>query len=177
VPAAATSVTDRPLLRWWLLVTPLGLLLAEAWFAGRGPERFLRRAALARGNPLAARRRFLLAARLAALSFIVLAIADAPLPMLDSSRYIAVVTASKLGTGGGESELTDRIYAAAARDKASGGDPRVGIVTIDANGYVAADLNDASNRKPMTEQSPIPLAADLENALAVAAAMLPADAP
>ncbi len=132
VPAAATSIIDRPLLRWWLLVALLGLLLAEAWFAGRGSERFLRRTALARGNPLAARRRFLLVARLAALSFIVLAIADAPLPMLDRSRNIAVVTASKLGAGGVESELTDRIYAAATRDKASGGDPRLGIVTIGA---------------------------------------------
>ncbi len=177
VPAAATSIIDRPLLRWWLLVALLGLLLAEAWFAGRGSERFLRRTALARGNPLAARRRFLLVARLAALSFIVLAIADAPLPMLDRSRNIAVVTASKLGAGGGESELTDRIYAAATRDKASGGDPRLGIVTIGANGHVAADLSDASNRNPVAEQSPPPLAADLENALAVAAAMLPADAP
>ena len=177
VPAAATSIIDRPLLRWWLLVALLGLLLAEAWFAGRGSERFLRRTALARGNPLAARRRFLLVARLAALSFIVLAIADAPLPMLDRSRNIAVVTASKLGAGGVESELTDRIYAAATRDKASGGDPRLGIVTIGANGHVAADLSDASNRNPVAEQSPPPLAADLENALAVAAAMLPADAP
>jgi len=142
VPAAAASVTDRPSLRWWLLVALLSLLLAEAWLAGRGSERFLRRTALARSNPLAARRRFLLAARLAALSFTVLAVADAPFPMLDRSRNIAVVTASKLGAGDGEPDLTDQIYAAAARDKASGGDARLGIVTIDANGYIATDLGD-----------------------------------
>jgi len=177
IPGAATGVTDRPLLRWWLLVALLGLLLAEAWLAGRGSERFLRRTALARGNPLAARRRFLLAARLAALSFIVLAIADVPLPVLDRGRNIAVVTASKLGASGGESELTDRIYAAAIRDKASGGDPRLGIVTIDANSHVAADFGAEPARGPAGEPSSPPLAADLENALAIAAAMLPADAP
>src|SRR5260370_20950630 len=93
---AATGVTDRPLLRSWLIVALLGLLLAEAWLAGRGSERFLRRTALARGNPLASRRRFLFAARLAALSFTVLVIADASLPGLDTSRDVAMVTASKL---------------------------------------------------------------------------------
>jgi von Willebrand factor type A domain/Aerotolerance regulator N-terminal len=177
VPAAATGVADRPLLRWWLLVALLGLLLAEAWLAGRGAERFLRRTALARGNPLAARRRFLLAARLAALSFIVLAIADVPLPTLDRSRNIVVVAAPNLGAGDHGTELTGRIYAAATRDKASSGDPRLGIVTIDANGHVAADLGAEPARGPAGEPSSPPLAADLENALAVAAAMLPADTP
>jgi uncharacterized membrane protein len=177
MPAAATGVTDRPLVRWWLLVALLGVLLAEAWLAGRGAERFLRRTALARGNPLAARRRCLLAARLAALSFIVLAITDAPLPMLDRSQNIAVVAGPDLGAGDHGTELTGRIYGAAKRDKASGGDARLGIVTIDANGHVAADLGDSSNHNPVAGQSSPPLAADLENALAVAAAMLPADAP
>src|SRR5262249_10087050 len=112
-----------------------------------------------------------------ALSFIVLAIANAPLPLPDRSRNIAVVTASKLGPGDGEPDPTDQIYAAAARDKASGGDARLGIVTIDANGYIATDLGDSLNRNPAAGRSPPPLAADLENALAVAAAMLPADSP
>src|SRR5712671_171523 len=117
------------------------------------------------------------AARLAALSFIVLAITDAPLPMLDRSRNIAVVAGPHLGAGDHGTELTGRIYDAAKRDKASGGDARLGIVTIDANGHVAADLGDSSNHNPVAGQSSPPLAADLENALAVAAAMLPADAP
>jgi Mg-chelatase subunit ChlD len=177
MPAAASGTTDRPLLRWWLLVALLGLLLAEAWLAGRGAERFLRRTALARGNPLAARRRFLLAARLAALSFIVLAIAGVPLPTVDRSRNIVVVAAPSLSVGDHGTEPTGRIYAAATRDKASGGDPRLGIVTIDANGHVAADLGAEPVRGPAGEPSSPPLAADLENALAVAAAMLPADAP
>jgi hypothetical protein len=176
-PAATAGIAESPLLRWWLLTALLGLLLAEAWLAGRGPERFLRRTALARGNPLAARRRFLLAARLASLSFMVLAVSDARLPMLDGSRNIAVVTASNLEAGGIESERVNRIHAAANRDRASGGDPRLGIVTIDATGRVAADLGAEPGRDGAAEPSSPPLAADLENALAVAAAMLPADTP
>jgi Mg-chelatase subunit ChlD len=177
VTAAATGIADGPQLRWWLLEALLGLLLAEAWFAGRGSELFLRRTALARGDPLAARRRFLLAARLVALSFIALAVADAPLPMLDRSRNIAVVAAANLGAGDHRTELADRIYSVAKRDKASGGDARLGIVTIDANGRVAADLGVEPTRGPAGEPSSPPFAADIENALAVAAAMLPADAP
>jgi Mg-chelatase subunit ChlD/uncharacterized membrane protein len=177
VPVAATSVTDRASLRWGLLVALWGLLLAEAWLAGRGSERFLRRTALARGNPLAVRRRFLLAARLAALSFIVLAIADVPLPTLDRSRNIVVVATPSLGAGDHGTELTDRVYGAAAHDKASGGDARLGIVRIDASGHIVADLGAELARVAAGEMSSPPLAADLENALAVAAAMLPADAP
>jgi Mg-chelatase subunit ChlD len=173
----AASIGDGPQLRWRLLAALLGLLLAEAWLAGRGSERFLRRTALAGGNPLAARRRFLLAARLAALSFMVLAIADAPLLLPDRSRNIAVVMAPNLGAGNIASRLTDRIYAAAERDRASGGNPRLAFVTIGANGHVAADLGAEPGRDRAAEPSSPPLAADLENALAVAAAMVPADAP
>src|SRR5262249_54301817 len=79
--------------------------------------------------------------------------------------------------GDHETEPTDRIYRAAARDKASGGEARLGTVTIDANGRVAADLGDSSDRNPAAGQPPPPLAADLESALAGAAAMLPANAP
>src|SRR4029077_16552926 len=50
---ARSGLTGRLPLRWWLLAAMLALLIAEAWLAGRGPERFLRRAALMRGNPLA----------------------------------------------------------------------------------------------------------------------------
>jgi hypothetical protein len=175
--AVAASLADHTPLRWWLLITLLGFLLVEGWLAGRGSERFLWRTALARGNPLAPRRRLLLAARLGALSLVALAIAGMPLPMLDRSQNIAIVAEPKLGAGGNEAGLFGRIAAAADRHRASGGDPRLGIVAIGANSRVAADLGAASDRDPAAEPSAIPTAANLENALAVAAAMLPADQP
>jgi len=177
VPIAAASLADRPPLRWWLLITLFGFLLVEGWLAGRGSERFLWRTALARGNPLAPRRRLLLAARLGALSLVALAIAGVPLPMRDRSQNITIVAGPVLGADGNEAGLFGRIAAAADRDRASGGDPRVGIVAIGANSHVAADLGAASDRDPAVEPSVTPTAADLENALAVAAAMLPADRP
>jgi len=175
VSIAASSLTDRVPLRWWLLVTLLGFLLVEGWLAGRGAERFLWRTALARGNPLAPRRRLLLAARMAALSLVALAVAGVPLPMLDRSQNIAIVAGPNLGVGGNEAALFGRIAAAADRDRASGGDPRLGIVAMGANSHIVAELGAASDHDPVAEPSATATAADLENALTVAAAMLPAD--
>jgi hypothetical protein len=172
---AASSLADRLPLRWWLLVMLFGFLLAEGWLAGRGAERYLWYTALARGNPLAPRRRLLLAARLAALSLVALAIAGVSLPMLDRSQNIAIVAEPHLG--GNEAGLFGRIAIVADRDRARGGDPRLGIVAIGANSQVATDLGALSDRDPAAEPSAIATAADLENALMVAAAVLPADEP
>jgi von Willebrand factor type A domain/Aerotolerance regulator N-terminal len=173
MPLANSRVAAVLPLRWWLLLTLLGFLLVEGWLAGRGSERFLWRSGLARGNPLAARRRLLLAARLAALLLVILAVADAPIPMLDRSRNIVVVAAPNLRAG--EASPFDRISDAAGRNKAGGGEPRLGVVTLGANSSVAADLGVEPARDPAAQLPPS--AADLENALAVAAAMLPADEP
>jgi uncharacterized membrane protein len=177
VPVAISGMVDRPPLRWWLLVAVFALLLVEGWLAGRGSERFLWRTALAPSNPLAPRRRLLLAARLAALSLVALAIAGVPLPMPDRSQNIAVVAGPNLGAGDTGAGLLGRIAAAADRDKTSGGDPHLGVVAVGANSRIAADLGAGPARHPAAEQSAIPTAADLENALAVATAMLPANAP
>ena len=176
-PIAAPGYASRLPLWWCLLVAIFVLLMAEGWLAGRGPERFLRRSALAHGNPLAARRRLLLAARLAALSLVGLAIAGVPLPMLDRSENIVVVAGPTLAADAGGAGLPGPIAAAADRHKASGGDPRLGVVAIDAKSHVAVDLGAAPDRNPATDPSAVPTAADLEHALAVAAAMLPAGAP
>jgi uncharacterized membrane protein len=177
VPVAAPGLVESPLLWWWLLVAIFALLLAEGWLAGRGPERFLRRRALARGNPLAARRRLLLTARVAALSLVGLAIAGVPLLMADRSQNIVVVAGPNLAAGRGGSGLLGRIAAAADHNKASGGEPRLGIVAVDANSRVAADLGAVPGRNRIAEPSAIATAADLEHALALAAAMLPSNAP
>src|SRR5499427_4387270 len=175
VPVTAPSA-DGPPLRWWLLMALLACLLVEAWLAGRGSERFLRWTALARDNPLSTRRRLLLAARLGALLLVASAIAGVPLPMLDRSYNIAIIAGPNLAVGG-EAGLFNRIAAAADRDRARGGDARLGVVAIGANSHITADLGSASDRDRATEPPATPAAADLENALAVAAAMLPADEP
>jgi hypothetical protein len=175
VPVAVPRLVQSLPPWWWLLVAIFALLLLEGWLAGRGPERFLRRTALVRGNPLAARRRLLLAARLAVLSFVGLAIGGVPLPMPDRSENIVVIAGPNLAAGAGAGFL-GRVSAAADRDKAGGGDPRLGIVTIDAKSHIAADLGVAPSRNPDAGPTATPTAADLEQALAVAAAMLPADA-
>jgi uncharacterized membrane protein len=173
----AVAGGPRVFLRWWLLVALFGVLVVEGWFAGRGSERFLWRSALLHGNPLAKRRRLLLAARFVTLLLVALAIAGVPLPMLDRSQNIAIVAGSSLGTGGNDAGLFTRIATAADRDRASGGDPRLGIVAMSARSHVAADLGAAFDRDPAAETSTPLAAADLENALTVAAAMLPSNRP
>jgi uncharacterized membrane protein len=177
--AAADSVSRDVTLAalwWWIIVAIFGLLLVEGWVAGRGVERFLRRTALAGGNPLAPRRRLLLAVRLAALLLTCLAITGVPLPMLDRSENVVAVAGPSLATQDDAAGLTGRI-AAADRHMAGRGDPRLGIVTVDARAKITADLGAASDRDPAAAPSAITTAADLEQALAVAAAMLPAGVP
>jgi Mg-chelatase subunit ChlD/uncharacterized membrane protein len=174
MPAAAA---DPPPIRWWLVLALLGFLLVEGWLAGRGSERFLWRTGLARGNPLAARRRLLLAARLAALLLVVLAIANVPLPMLDRSRNIVVVATPNLRAGGDEAGLAERLAAAAERNAAGGAAARLGMVTIGSSAHVATDLGTEPGSDPRAKPSAPPTAADVENALAIGAAMLPADQP
>ncbi|MCC6981941.1 MAG: VWA domain-containing protein, partial [Bauldia sp.] len=69
-------------LRWWLLALMLLALLAEAWIAGRGNERFLHRAALGSSSPFHGRRRALLGLRVTAILFAVAALLDLRLPIL-----------------------------------------------------------------------------------------------
>jgi von Willebrand factor type A domain/Aerotolerance regulator N-terminal len=175
-PGPSAGVAHPLPVRWWLLVALLVLLLVEGWFAGRGGERFLWRSALAPGNPLASRRRLLLAARLATLLLATAAVAGVPLPVPERSQNVVVVTGPHLGAGGSLATRLDRVAAAASDEKARGGDPRLGIVTIDAKSRIVADLGTEAGRHPATAL-PIATAANLEDALAVAGAMLPANKP
>jgi uncharacterized protein YegL len=172
----ASGAADRLPVRWWLLVALFVLLLVEGCLAGRGAERYLWRSALARGNPLALRRRLLLAARLVTLLLVAAAIAGVPLLMPDRSRNVVVVAGPRLDAGGSAAARLDQIAVMAHDEKARGGDPRLGVVTIDASSHIVTDLRTKPERNPATAP-PIATAANLEDALAVAAAMLPANKP
>jgi Mg-chelatase subunit ChlD len=171
-----SSMTVLRMARSWLLAALLAVLAVEGWFAGRGTERFLRPAALARGNPLAGRRRLLLAARVATLLLIAAALADMRIPAPDRGENLVVVAGPDLKAGA-VSALMSRIDVAAEHDRANGGTTRLGLVAIDASSRVTADLGDGASGKSRGAMSAIPAGANLENALALAAAMLPSGAP
>jgi len=175
--AASSSLMDRLPVWRWLLAVALVLLIVEGWLAGRGPERFLRPAALARGNPLAARRRLLLAARVATLLLVASALAAVPLPLPDRGGNVVVVAGPDLQAERGSPGLIARIDAAAKSDQANGGATRLGLVAVDASSRIVADLGGEESSEPRAPKSAAPTAANLEDAMALAAAMLPADAP
>jgi uncharacterized membrane protein len=174
---APSSLIDRLPIRQWLLASVLVLLIVEGWLAGRGPERFLRRAALARGNPLAARRRLLLAARVATLLFVAAALVGVPLLVPDRGDNVVLVAGHDLNAARGAPGLMARIDVAAERGRANGGATNLGIVAVDASSRAATDLGTQPSGEPRSPKSVVPTAANLEDALALAAAMLPADAP
>src|SRR5262249_48656188 len=74
-PPSGSAVNGSITAWWWLTAAAFVLLAIEGWHAGRGAERFLRLESLARGNPLALRRRTLLALRTAVLLTTALAVA------------------------------------------------------------------------------------------------------
>jgi uncharacterized protein YegL len=169
-------MTDRLPVRWWLLAAILVLLVIEGWLAGRGTERFLWLAALAYGNPLARRRRLLLAARLMTLLLVAAALAGVPILVLDRGENLIVVAGPDLNAQRGAPRFMARINSAAERDQTNSGATRLGLVAIDADSHVVADLGEQAN-KPLAPASAVPAAANLEDALALATAMLPAGAP
>lgn len=76
----------------WLLAAAFLALLAEAIVAGRGAERFLRRASVRVGAPGATRRRGILALRVAALGAILAAILAVPLPAREPGATVFAIT-------------------------------------------------------------------------------------
>ena len=174
-PSAHLGSVDRLPPRWWLLAAALALLMIEAWLAGRGPERFLRPAALAAGNPLATRRRLLLTARTATLLLVASALAAVPLLIPDRNANVVVVARPDLNAERTPLVLTGHI-GAAARAQTDNGTIRLGLVAVGAGSRVLADLSAGTSNARWPEPA-IPTAAHLEDALALATAMLPANAP
>jgi uncharacterized protein YegL len=173
--AVPSSMTDHLPLQWLLLTAILVLLVIEGWLAGRGTERFLWVAALARGNPLARRRRFLLAARVTTLLLVAAALAGVPILVPDRRENLVVVVGPDLNAERGAPSLMARIDTTAERDRTKGGATRLGLVAIGAKSRVVADLGEQANNNPLAPS--VQAAANLEEALALAAAMLPAGAP
>jgi uncharacterized protein YegL len=174
---STSRMTDRAPARSWLLAAILLLLAVEGWGAGRGTERFLRASALASGNPLAGRRRILLAARVVTLLLVAAALFGLPIPVPDRGENLIVVAGPTLDGERGVAPLIARVDGAAEQDRSAGGSTRLGLVAIDAVSRVVADLGDDTKGKLFATAATTPRGANLEDALALAAAMLPAGAP
>ncbi len=146
-------------LRWWLLALMLLVLLVEAWISGRGTERFLHRAALARSTPFHGRRRALLGLRVAAIALTVAALLDLRLPILPTGEEVVAVASAEEANA-----VATRLGEAGAR---------VGMVELGADPVLLADIG--SRTRP-ADDAAAP-GADIERAIALAAALLPSDRP
>ncbi len=195
---SVSAVNSSATAWWWLTGAAFVLLAIEGWLAGRGAERFLQLESLSRGNPLASRRRTLLALRTAALIAAALALAGLPLPIPDQSSNVVVVTGPDLKGQAGTVKLPDPTTFA-GRNNITGGVANLGIVAIGAQSRIIRDVGEGARDAPTRASSepavPVagrnsaapaspgptapgaPTALDLESALATAAAMLGTDAP
>ncbi len=160
-----------PPIHGWLLALALVALLAEAWLAGRRGERFLQLQALRSDNPLANRRRTVLALRIGAVALLLLAILDprTPVPTRTAGAVLVVDEAAAPGARATADAFITDAAGAANRNR------RLGTVRVGAEGQVTADLGSASAAAPVqpAESAGAPPAADLESALRLATAMLP----
>ena len=171
---SATLAAASGRLWWWLLVVAFLLLVAETWFAGRGPEQFLRRSALHRTNPLSTRRRFMLAARLAAIVFLFAAIVGLPWLGREPAEDVIVVVGGELGPGA-DNRDRDRILREVADNLGDGAGGRGGLIATGETTRIAADLG--GNQDLGADPVAAAPGTNLEEALLIAAAMVPSDRP
>ena len=150
---------------------------SKAGSPAAGLERFLQLESLRRGNPSAARRRILLALRIAALIFGALTLAGVPLPIPDRGDNVVVVTGPDLEGGPNAARPQNRIAALSGGDRLTSRTRKLGVVRIGAQSRIVRDLGDGTRAASALPASQTIAAADLRSALATAAAMLPADAP
>ncbi|MCW5715724.1 MAG: VWA domain-containing protein [Bauldia sp.] len=155
---AASSWTRE--LWWWLLAAVLALLLVEGLLAGRGAERFLQAQALRPSNPLAGRYRFLLLLRVLAVILTGLAVLNVPLPSRERAEDVVIVASQPT------------IGALALDPLEATGGARIGLVALDDPPRAAGDLADGAL---FADSAGTPFGNDVEGALRLAAAMLPAD--
>lgn len=159
-----------PALWWWIVLAAVMALLLEAWAAGRGQERFLRREALRGTVPHSGRRRAILALRIAVLCLLAASLVQLPWPTPEPAEYVVAVVASDLPGADGDPARGELAAAMAESDAGRG----TGWVVAGAVPRVAADL---FARDEQTVAAAMPLGADLEGAVLLAAAMLPGDRP
>jgi hypothetical protein len=167
-PAALSELPSEPPRVWWLLlVAALLLLLVEMLLAGRGSEHFLRRAGLERTNPLARRRRTMLAVRLVSISFLVAAVAGMPWIGREPAEDTVLVMGSALAAGDQTAERNDLIQQYA---EATEGGARGGLITAGNRAEITGDL-DGNTAAGAGAQA----GANLEDGLLLAAALVPTD--
>ncbi|MCW5715126.1 MAG: VWA domain-containing protein [Bauldia sp.] len=151
----------------WLLVVALILLFVETWVAGRGQEQFLKGTALARTNPLHMRRRFQLGLRIAAMAFLLGAVAGLPWLGREPAEDTIVVVGNDLGNDVPNAER-DRLIAAVQNDLGTGA--RGGLITTGDTNRIAADIGGAATGDLAGTPG-----TNLEQAMLLAAAMVPGD--
>ena len=119
---------------------------------------------------MAPRRRTLLALRVATLIFLAFAIGGLPILVPDSSRNVVVVAYPGFEHGNGGP--LERVANGGGRDWADRS-VDIGLVAVDANPRIAADLGGAPLSAADAMPPASPVGADLETALALAVAALP----
>jgi hypothetical protein len=105
------------------------------------------------------------------------ALAAVPIFTLDRGENVVMVAGPELSAERGATGLLGRIEVAADRARANGGATRLGLVGIDAGSRVIVDLATDTRDEGRARGSLVSTGANLESALALAAAMLPADVP
>lgn len=153
----------------WLLLAALVALLAEAWLAGRGSERFLRRSALVSGTPLAGRRRLVAGLAIAGGVLLAAAVAALPLPHREPALARVLIAGDDLGARDRSAVRTNLIAATV-----EAGPDALGRVATGLDTRVAIDLGTAAAAATAAPAVSGP-GANLEGALRLAAAMLPGD--
>ncbi|MSR21964.1 MAG: VWA domain-containing protein [Gemmatimonadetes bacterium] len=157
----------QPLWRW-LLLAGIAVLLAEGWIAGRGTERFLRPGALSRENSLAHRRRAMIAFRILALLFLLLAILRVP-TLYPAREGQAVLVVDDLTTYGDDARESVETLLATAGEEASS-IRQLGMVRIGSTSRVESDIGMGPTAD--TSVAPEPPGSDLAGAVTLAGALL-----
>lgn len=168
---ASVLSVGTPRVWWWLLLAALLILVLETLLAGRGSEHFLRASGLDRTNPLARRRRVILATRVIAIAFLVAAIAGLPWLGQEPVEDVVVVLGADLGPGDQNADR-DGVLQQVAENAANGG-AGGGLITAGNTTEITGDLGAAT----APQQTTADVGANLEEALLLAAAMVPSDRP
>lgn len=157
-----------PLARQVLLGIALLVLLVEALVAGRGSEGFLRAAGLAGNDPLAGRRRALLALRIAAVAATALAIVNVPLPAPERRSRVVIVADGALADPASRQAL-EQLYASTGQASTA----RLDSSSVDLGMHtrIGSTLDSTANESAGGElERP---GTDLEGGLDLAAGLLP----
>jgi uncharacterized protein YegL len=135
----------------WLLAVALAVLLVEGWMAGRGPQRFLRRAGYAANNPQRGRHIVLLGLRLATVALVAFGLFNLNLRLPETIENVVLITDS------------------AEHSLAATGSQRLAVVHVGDEGGIRQDLGESdlgsAPRGPLT----------LSDGIALASALLPTD--